>query len=229
MSSGSTDLKTASPGWWLRAIAALLVWTSSIAPSDQFGVQGDRGIEHLGDRAVLLGIAGHSNKRGFVQVRHFGAQRQSRPADAETLAFGFERDRGLGGELSRGIAAGLQPERQRHGEATGMRRGDELFGVGTLLIFEPCLERIRGLCEHAGIGGKIAAAGATGAVPNRLCFADHVTSPCCCVLPLTLSAKAMASSPFGVFAFSTSDDRTRSADAQARGAIERRYPIGGHE
>jgi hypothetical protein len=49
------------------------------------------------------------------------------------------------------------------------------------------------------------------------------------VLPLTLSAKAMASSPFGVFAFSTSDDRTRSADAQARGAIERRYPIGSHE
>src|SRR5580700_9959412 len=181
MSSGSTDLKTASPGWWLRAIAVLLIRTCSIDASDQFGVQGDRGVEDLGDRAVLLGIAGHSNKRGFVQVWHFGAERQSRPADAETLAFGFERDRGLGGELSRGIAAGLQAKRERHGEAPGMRRGDELFGVGALLIFEPGLERIRRLCEHAGIGGKIAAAGATRAAPDRLRLADHVTSPCCCI------------------------------------------------
>src|SRR5580704_18378863 len=165
MSSGSTDLKTASPGWWLRAIAVLLIGTCSTDASDQFGVQGDRGVEHLGDRAVLLGIAGHSNKRGFVQVWHFGAERQSRPADAETLAFGFERDRGLGGKLGRGIAAGLQPKRERHGEATVVRRGDELFGVGALLVLKACLERIRHLCEHAGIGGKIATAGATSAVP----------------------------------------------------------------
>src|SRR6202035_5580735 len=113
-------------------------------------------------------------------------------ADAKTLAFRFERDRGLGGELGGGIAARLQPERHRHGEATGMGCGDELFGIGTLLIFEPCLERIRRLREHAGIGGKIAAAGATGAVPNRLRFADHVTSPCCRMLPLPLSAKNAA-------------------------------------
>ena len=88
---------------------------------------------------------------------------------------GSMRDCGLGGELSRGIAAGLQPERERHGEATGVRRGDELFGVGTLLVLEACLEGIRRLCEHTGIGGKIAAAGATGPAPNRFRLADHVS------------------------------------------------------
>lgn len=46
-------------------------------PLDQLGVQGDRGVEHLGDWTILLGIAGHSSKRRFVQIRHLGAQRQS--------------------------------------------------------------------------------------------------------------------------------------------------------
>jgi hypothetical protein len=41
--------------------------------------------------------------------------------------------------------------------------GDELFGVGALLVLEAGPEGIRGLCEHARIGGKIAAAGTTSA------------------------------------------------------------------
>src|SRR6266481_8325506 len=84
MSSGRIDLKTVWPGRWVRTIAG---------PSDQLGVQSDRGFEDLGDRAVLLGIAGHSSKRSFVHVRHLGAQRQSRPTDAESLALWLKRDR----------------------------------------------------------------------------------------------------------------------------------------
>ena len=50
--------------------------TAPDCASNQLGIQGDRRIEHLGDRTVLLGIAGHSNKRGFIQVGHLRAQRK---------------------------------------------------------------------------------------------------------------------------------------------------------
>jgi hypothetical protein len=42
-------------------------------------------------------------------------------------------------------------------------------------------ERIWGLCEHAGIGGKIAGAVATRAAPNCFRLAYHGPSPCNCV------------------------------------------------
>jgi len=63
------------------------------------------------------------------------------------------------------------------GEATGVRRGDELFRVRPLLVFEPGPERIRGFCEHTGIGGKMTVAGATSSAPDRFRLADHVRSP----------------------------------------------------
>jgi hypothetical protein len=34
--------------------------------SEQFGVQCDLGVEDLGNRAVLLGVAGHPSEGGFV-------------------------------------------------------------------------------------------------------------------------------------------------------------------
>src|SRR6202048_3468787 len=78
---------------------------------------GNRGFEDLGDRAVLLGISRHFRELGFVQVRHLGTQSESGATNAEALALRLYGDRGLGSELSRGIAAGLQPKRKRHGEA----------------------------------------------------------------------------------------------------------------
>jgi hypothetical protein len=86
-------------------------------------------------------------------------------------------DRRLGTELAGGVAGALQAKGEGHGEASSMGGSDQLFGVGTLLVLEAGLEGIRGFGEHAGIGGKIAAAGAAGAAPNRLCLADHVKSP----------------------------------------------------
>src|SRR5438309_1507333 len=59
-----------------------------------------------------------------------------------------------------------------------MGGSDQLFGIGALLVLETRPERIRSLSEHAGLGGKIAVAGATSAAPNRFRLADHVTSPC---------------------------------------------------
>ena len=54
-----------------------------------------------------------------------------------------------------------------------MGRSDQLFGISALFVLESGPERIRGLCEDAGIGGKIAVAGATSAAPNRFRLADH--------------------------------------------------------
>src|SRR5438093_315744 len=76
---------------------------------DQLGIQCDCGVEDLGDRAVLLGLSRHFRELGFVKVRHLGTQRESGATDAEALALRLYGDRGLGGELSRGITAGLQP------------------------------------------------------------------------------------------------------------------------
>src|SRR5262249_61172520 len=143
----------------------------------QLGVQCDRGIEYLGNRAVLLGLASHSRKRSLVQFRHLGAQGQSGPADAKPLAFRLESDRSLGIELGRSIAGALQLKGQCHREASSVRRSDQFFGVCALLILEPRLERIRGVGEHPGIGGEMAAAGATRATPNGFRLADHGTSP----------------------------------------------------
>src|SRR5262245_66207644 len=80
--------------------------------SYQFCVEGYFGVENLGNRAVLLGFAGNPGEGSFVQVRHFGAQGQRRPADAEALALRLEGDRGLGAELRRRIASALKPKGQ---------------------------------------------------------------------------------------------------------------------
>jgi hypothetical protein len=66
-----------------------------------------------------------------------------------------------------------------------MGRGDELFWVGTLLVFEPRPERIGSFGEHTGIGGNIAATGTTGAAPNRFCLPHHLI-----ILPCVLRLKA---------------------------------------
>src|SRR5262245_22212204 len=115
--------------------------------SRQFGVERDFRVEDLGDRAVLLGFTGHAHERGLIQVRYRGAQRQGRAGNAKALAFRLQGDGGLGAELGRSEAAALQLERERHGETAGVRGGDELLGVGALLVLEARFERIGGLVE----------------------------------------------------------------------------------
>src|SRR5258705_8872215 len=145
--------------------------------SNQFGVQRNRGVENFGHRTVLLGIACHSSKRSFVQVRHLGAQCESRPTDAESLAFWLKSNRCLRAELCWRIASALQLESQCHGEASGMGSSDQLFRIGPPLVLEAGPERIGSPREHPGIGGKVAAAGTARAAPNRFCLANHVPPP----------------------------------------------------
>src|SRR6185312_3820635 len=58
-----------------------------------------------------------------------------------------------------------------------MGRCDQLFRIRALLAFKARLEGIRRLVEDTGSGCQMAAAGATGTLPNCLCLTDHVTSP----------------------------------------------------
>src|SRR4029077_3665409 len=112
-------------------------------------------------------------ERSLVDVRHRGAQRQRRAGDAKALAFRLQRDGGLGAEVGGSEAAALQLERQRHGETAGMRGGDELLGIGALLVLEARFERVGGLVENAGVGRELAVSGAAGAAPNCFRLADH--------------------------------------------------------
>ena len=141
------------------------------------------GVEHLRHRTVLLGLAGDLGETGVVEVRHLGAQGQCRLADLEALAFRLERDGGFV-ESSVGVKpARLKAEGQRHREAAGMGRRDQLLGIGALLVLEAGLERIGRLGEHAGFAGEMAGAVAAGALPDCFCLADHLNSPCCSLAP----------------------------------------------
>ena len=63
---------------------------------DKLGVQHDLGVENLRNWAVFLGIFRRLREFCFVEVGHFGAQRQSRTADAKPFALRFESDGCLG-------------------------------------------------------------------------------------------------------------------------------------
>src|SRR5262245_24369201 len=183
--SGSCETCASWSSTTRQVICLFRDWADS---SYQFCVEGYFGVENLGNRAVLLGFAGNPGEGSFVQVRHFGAQGQRRPADAEALALRLEGDRGLGAELRRRIASALQPKGQGHGEAPSMGGSDQLFGIGAPLVLEARPERVRGLRQHAGIGGKMTAAGAAGPAPNCFRLADHLSLRCKASLFVTASS-----------------------------------------
>src|SRR6266508_1172736 len=111
-------------------------WLISRTSSRQLGVERYFGVEDLGDWAVLLGFPGHPGERGLVQVRHVGAQNQSRAGDAKPLTFGLKRDRRLGGKLRGSVAAALELKGKCHSETAGVCGGDKLLGIGALLVLE---------------------------------------------------------------------------------------------
>src|SRR6478672_11790456 len=125
-----------SPGTCLHLADVGAAWSSPRSSLSQFGVERDRRVQHFRHRTVLLGLAGDLGKTGIIEVRHLGAQGQRRLADLESLTFGIERDRGLGGELGRREAGELKTESQRHREAAGVCGCDQFLGIGALLVLE---------------------------------------------------------------------------------------------
>ena len=97
--------------------------------SDQLGVQGDFGVEDLGDGAVLLGLSRHGSQ--ILRRPEFGTlarrvraerlMRKPLPSGSRVTAASVLRPGG-------GIAGALQAEGERHRKAAGVRGGDEFLG-----------------------------------------------------------------------------------------------------
>jgi hypothetical protein len=148
-----------------------------ITPPAQRPLQRDLGLEQLGDRAVLLGGPRQLLEFGAIDPRHLRLQRQGRLRHLEALTLLLQRHRAFGRKLARRDAGALKLEGERHGEAAGMRGGDQLLRVRAPLVLEARLEGIGGVVEDAGIGGEPAAAVLARACPDRSCLADHDASP----------------------------------------------------
>ena len=116
--------------------------------SGEFGIQRDLCVENLGNRAVLLGLAGHFRKCRRIQIRHVGAQRQGRSRDTKSLSLRFEADGRFGAQLGRRESCALQLEGERHRKASGMRGRDKLLRIRAFLIFKAGSERIGCVGEH---------------------------------------------------------------------------------
>src|SRR4051812_17229636 len=96
--------------------------------SGELRVQGDRdGLEGLADRAVGLGVVRGGGEALLVQARHGALDGE---VDARDALARLEGDVGRGDELGGRSARAGQGVRQRHGEAAGVRGGDQLLGAG---------------------------------------------------------------------------------------------------
>src|SRR5262249_37801610 len=87
-------------------------------------VECDLRVEHLRYWTGLFRVTREFLELCFVDIRHTRAQRQRGAADAKSLAFWFEADCRLSGQLSRRVAGSLQLKCERHGETSGMCGGN---------------------------------------------------------------------------------------------------------
>src|SRR5690606_27887381 len=146
--------------------------------SDQLGLELDRGAgERLRHRAVRLGRLGLLLERRLVDPRHFrlGLELDARNGEAAALLLDVHGRYGV--DALRGVAGRGQPRRERHREAAGMRRADQLFGIGAVAAFEPRAERI-GTRIGAAPQAHLAVAAPQVAPPLGLCCPrNHDASP----------------------------------------------------
>src|SRR4051812_19635118 len=133
--------------------------------------------QRLADRAAGLGLLGEFFERLFIDARDLAFGLQDDLGDLEALADLVERDVG-GGVHAPGLVPGLaEPGRQGHRETGGMRRADELFGIGAGGVLEARAERIAAL-ERAALAGIISVSAFEIAGPGCFCVTSgHGPSP----------------------------------------------------
>ena len=85
--------------------------------------------------------------------------------DGKPVALLFQRDVGLGFHLLGGELGFAQDQRQRHGEAGGMRGADQFFRVGAGLAFEAAGEAVGVIVQRAALGRDRALAVLDAALP----------------------------------------------------------------
>src|SRR5215470_959356 len=119
------------------------------------------------DRAVL-GLRGYVAEEGVVDAGNVAHRAQLDPGDIEAGADLGERHPRGGAQIPRGITRLAQQVRERHREAGGLGRADQLLGVGGPHdIFDAGPQRIRPL-EGTAAERYPAAAVRHGSPPARL-------------------------------------------------------------
>src|SRR5262245_54598625 len=131
------------------------------------GVQRDLGVEQPRDRAAGLGVVGSRVELVLRRARDLGHQVERRLGDSEARVLLLHRDRAGDLEALRGEAGVAELARERHREAAGVRRRDQLLGVRALAALEAGAERVLGLVEDAAVGGDESLPVLETALPDR--------------------------------------------------------------
>ena len=110
----------------------------------------------------------------MIGAGHLALQREMDRGDRVAFALLVERHARRGIEYI-GLEIGFtEDQRQRHGEAGGMGRADQLLGVAAGLAFEAAGEAVGIGAERAALGRDRALAVLDAAFPmGRACFVDR--------------------------------------------------------
>ena len=143
----------------------------------QLRVESDFGVEQLGH-----GAAGFRGVHGFIEgflgcARDFGSQRQMAFGDGEAAVLLFQVDGAGGIERLRLEAGSGELRGQSHGEATGVRGGEQLFGVRSRALLETAVERIRRVGKRPAGHGNKSVPGLQISLPFGACDAFHECVP----------------------------------------------------
>src|ERR1700733_3347417 len=170
-------MKVAQPG--TRRFAAAICMTPEGAPFPrgvlavrpsrglriEFGRQDDLGsAKRSADRAVLLGALGQALELGVVQAGGLDGRAQLDGRDVETLVLAPQVDPGARVDGLGRMALAGEREAQRHREARGVGRGEQLFRVGARVVAEARPERVARR-DVAALGGDRSLAAGDVALP----------------------------------------------------------------
>src|SRR3974390_2855335 len=141
--------------------------------ADELCIQGDVGLQQLGNRATSLGLVGKLVELGLIRTRYLGLQVQMHGGDGEPVRDLLESN--LSGCLHpfRSEFGLAQYERQRHREAAGVGRADEFFWVGARLALETAAEAVRIVLQRTALGRDRALAILEAALPDGRSVGFH--------------------------------------------------------
>src|SRR5215510_6607813 len=104
-----------------------------------------------------------------------------------------------------------------------MGGGDQLFGIGALLVLKTGLERIGRTLEHPRVGRESAGTSAACAVPNRGRFADHRKPPARERSPIGVARRALEAQYVCASSFATPTRPPAAASKFISSAGPRRF------
>src|SRR5712691_3999169 len=141
------------------------------------GSNGNLGLEKLGNGAAGFRGLDRGIEFGFVRAGDASDEIEMALGNAEAVSHFFEADGGGGFQFLRGETGAAELRGKSHGEATGVRGGEQFFGIGAHAVFKTGAEGILGLFQDAAIGRNGAFTAFQVALPDGARFALHDFSP----------------------------------------------------